>query len=80
MNPCNELTTTSIARWTSTPNQEMMMNRPDSGDRKKLIRDLSQLSKILDQRVKTLETQLESCQKIVESLKRKLRGHNDDNA
>jgi chaperonin cofactor prefoldin len=56
------------------------MARPDSTDRKKLIRDLSQLSKILDQRVKTLEDQLEKCQTIVESLKRKLRGHNDDNA
>lgn len=57
------------------------MARPDSTDRKKLIRDLSQLSKILDQRVKTLEDQLEKCQTIVESLKRKLRGHaNDDNS
>ena len=57
------------------------MNRPDPTDRKKLIRDLSHLSKILDQRVKTLEEQLESCQTIVESLKRKLRAHaNDDNS
>ncbi len=57
------------------------MTRPDSTDRKKLIRDLSQLSKILDQRVKTLEDKLKKCQTIVESLKRKLRGHaNDDNA
>ena len=57
------------------------MTRPDSTDRKKLIRDLSHLSQILDQRVKTLEEKLESCQTIVESLKRKLRAHaNDDNS
>lgn len=49
------------------------MDRPDTTDRKKLIRDLAHISKILEERVSTLEEQLEGCQKIVTVLKRKLR-------
>lgn len=48
-------------------------NRPNQSDRKKLIRDLAHISKILEERVSSLEGQLEECQQIVTVLKRKLR-------
>ena len=47
------------------------MQRPDENDRRKLVRDLAHLTKILDERVIVLEEQLEKCQRIVQSLKRK---------
>ena len=49
------------------------MQRPDENDRRKLVRDLAHLTKILDESVIVLEEQLEKCQRIVQSLKRKLR-------
>ena len=49
------------------------MTRPNDEDRKKLIRDLAHLTKILDERVKTLEGSLAKCQTTLGALQRKLR-------
>lgn len=54
------------------------MTRPNDEDRKRLIRDLSHLTKILDERVKTLEGSLAKCQTTLGALQRKLRHQQKD--
>jgi hypothetical protein len=42
--------------------------RPNDLDRQKLIRDLAHITKILDEKVHSLEEKLEKCQSLVQQL------------
>jgi hypothetical protein len=42
--------------------------RPNDLDRQKLIRDLAHITKILDEKVHSLESKLEECQALVKAL------------
>ena len=49
--------------------EKMMEDRPNDLDRQKLIRDLAHITKILDEKVHSLEEKLEKCQSLVQELK-----------
>ena len=49
--------------------EEIMEDRPNDLDRQKLIRDLAHITKILDEKVHSLEEKLEKCQSLVQELK-----------
>jgi soluble P-type ATPase len=49
--------------------EKMMEDRPNDLDRQKLIRDLAHITKILDEKVHSLEQKLEKCQSLIEELK-----------
>ena len=42
--------------------EKMMEDRPNDLDRQRLIRDLAHITKILDEKVHSLEEKLEKCQ------------------
>ena len=46
-----------------------MEDRPNDLDRQRLIRDLAHITKILDEKVHSLEEKLEKCQSLIEKLK-----------
>ena len=49
--------------------EEIMEDRPNDLDRQRLIRDLAHITKILDEKVHSLEEKLEKCQSLVQELK-----------
>ena len=49
--------------------EKMMEDRPNDLDRQRLIRDLAHITKILDEKVHSLEEKLEKCQSLIEELK-----------
>tara|TARA_R100001143_G_C3259950_1_gene87332 strand:- start:160 stop:363 length:204 start_codon:yes stop_codon:yes gene_type:complete len=49
--------------------EKMMEDRPNDLDRQRLIRDLAHITKILDEKVHSLEEKLEKCQSLVQELK-----------
>ena len=49
--------------------EKMMEDRPNDLDRQRLIRDLAHITKILDEKVHSLEEKLEKCQSLIEKLK-----------
>ena len=49
--------------------KKIMEDRPNDLDRQKLIRDLAHITKILDEKVHSLEEKLEKCQSLVQELK-----------
>ena len=49
--------------------KKIMEDRPNDLDRQKLIRDLAHITKILDEKVHSLEEKLEKCQSLIAELK-----------
>jgi len=45
-----------------------MSERPNDLDRQRLIRDLAHITKILDEKVHSLEAKLEKCQALVKAI------------
>ena len=54
--------------WETNQSMSNPDERPNELDRQKLIRDLAHITKILDEKVHSLEEKLEKCQSLVQQL------------